>query len=85
MRQRAYVEILSSWEVWTALKRLELLSAAPQATLTPPSCSPNFPRDQYLDIRTLTHELIVNLSSPRPPPLSLMLSRITQELYTLVL
>ena len=29
------------------------------ATLTPLSCSPNFPRAQYLDIRTLTHELIV--------------------------
>ena len=68
MRQRAYVEILSSWEVWTALKRLELLSAAPRATLRPLSCSPNFPRDQYLDIRTLTHELIVNLSSPSPLP-----------------
>ena len=65
MRHRAYVEILSSWEVWTALKRLE---AAPRATLTPLSCSPNFPRDQYLDIRTLTHELIVNLSSPFPLP-----------------
>ena len=35
-------------------------SAAPRATLTPLSCSPNFPRAQYLDIRTLTHELIVN-------------------------
>ena len=33
--------------------------AAPHATLTPLSCSPNFPRAQYLDIRTLTHELIV--------------------------
>ena len=33
--------------------------AAPRATLTPLSCSPNFPRAQYLDIRTLTHELIV--------------------------
>ena len=32
--------------------------AAPHATLTPLSCSPNFPRAQYLDIRTLTHELI---------------------------
>ena len=42
---------------WTALKRLELLSAAPRATF---SCSPNFPRAQYLDIRTLTNELIVN-------------------------
>ena len=56
----AYVEILSTWEVWRALKRLELHSAAPRATLTPLSCSPNFPRAQYLDIRTLTHELIVN-------------------------
>ena len=55
----AYVEILSTWEVWRALKRLELHSAAPRATLTPLSCSPNFPRAQYLDIRTLTHELIV--------------------------
>ena len=27
MRQRAYVEILSTWEVWRALKRLELHSA----------------------------------------------------------
>ena len=34
--------------------------AAPRATLTPLSCSPNFPRAQYLDIRTQTHELIVN-------------------------
>ena len=33
--------------------------AAPRATLTPLSCSPNFPRAQYLDKRTLTHELIV--------------------------
>ena len=30
MRQRAYVEILSTWEVWRALKRLEVHSAAPQ-------------------------------------------------------
>ena len=42
-----------------SLKRLELHSAAPRATLTPLSCSPNFPRAQYFDIRTLTHELIV--------------------------
>ena len=39
---------------------LELLSAAPRATLTPLSCSRNFPRALYLDIRTLTHEVIVN-------------------------
>ena len=60
MRQGAYVEILSTWEVWRVLKRLELHWAVPRATLTPPLCSPNFPRAQYLDIRTLTHELIVN-------------------------
>ena len=59
----AYVEILSTWEVWRALKRLELHSAAPRATLTPLSCSPNFLRAQYLDIRTLMHELIVNYST----------------------
>ena len=28
-----------TWEVWRALKKLELLSAAPQATLTLLSCS----------------------------------------------
>ena len=33
-----------------------MLSAAPRATLTPLSCSPNFLRAQYLCIRTLTHE-----------------------------
>ena len=61
-----YVEILSTWEVWKALKRLELHSAAPRATLTPLSCSPNFPGAQYLDIHTLTHELIVNCNTVIP-------------------
>ena len=32
-----------TWEVWRALKKLELLSATPRATLTLLSCSPNFP------------------------------------------
>ena len=32
-----------TWEVWRALKKLELLLAAPRATLTLLSCSPNFP------------------------------------------
>ena len=36
------------------------------ATLTPLSCSPNFPRAQYLDIRTLTHELIVDYTDEIP-------------------
>ena len=38
---------------------LELHLAAPRTTLMPLSCSPNFPRAQYLDICTLTHEPIV--------------------------
>ena len=42
-----------TWEVWRALKKLELLSAAPRATLTHFSCSPNFPRAPLLDIRAL--------------------------------
>ena len=42
------------------LKKLELLSAMPRATLTHLSCSPNFPRASYLDERTLTYEPIVN-------------------------
>lgn len=50
-----YVEILSTQEVWRAFKKLELLSAAPRATLTPLSFSPNFPRAQFLDIRTVTN------------------------------
>ena len=31
-------------EVWRTLKKLELLSAAPRATITHFWCSPNFPR-----------------------------------------
>ena len=56
----AFIEIWSTWEVWRALKKLELLSATPRATLTHLSCSPNFPRASYLDERTLTYEPIVN-------------------------
>ena len=37
-----FIEIWSTWEVWRALKKLELLSATPWATLTHLSCSPNF-------------------------------------------
>ena len=49
-----------NWEVWRALKKLELLSATPPATLTHLSCSPNFPPTSYFDERTLTHESTVN-------------------------
>ena len=56
----AFIEIWSTWEVWRALRKLELLSVTPRATLTHPSCSPNLPRASYLDERTLTYEPIVN-------------------------
>ena len=52
-------EICSTWEVWRALKKLELLSTTPRATLTHLSCSLNFPRASYLDKCTLTYEPIV--------------------------
>ena len=42
------------------LKKLELLSAIPRATLTHLSCPPNFPSASYLGERTLTYEPIVN-------------------------
>ena len=52
-------------ELWMHLgslesKKLELLSAAPRATLTHFSCSPNFPR---ASITRYTHALPVPLSS----------------------
>ena len=37
-RRRREKRRLRTWEVWRAPKSLELLSAAPQATITPPSC-----------------------------------------------
>ena len=52
-----FIKIRSTWEVWRALKKLELLLATPQATLMHLSCSPNFPPASYLDE---TYEPIVN-------------------------
>ena len=46
------------------------------ATLTPLLCSPNFPLAQYFDIRTLTHELIVNF------PWEIFLEALTSLLLT---
>ena len=54
-----FIEIWSTWEVWRALKKLELLSAMPWATLTHLWCSPNFLCASYLDERTLRYEPIV--------------------------
>ena len=48
-----------TWEVWRALKKLELLSAAPRATLTHFSCSPNFPRASITRYTNAKHEQII--------------------------
>ena len=48
-----------TWEVWRALKKLELLSAAPGATLTLLSCSPNFPRASITRYTHAKHEPIL--------------------------
>ena len=55
-----FMEILSTWEVWRALKKLELVSAMPRATLMHLLCSPNFLCASYLNEWTLTDEPIVN-------------------------
>ena len=49
-----------TWEVWRALKKLELLSAVPRATLTLLSCSPNFPRASLIRYTHAKHEPILN-------------------------
>ena len=48
-----------TWEVWRALKKLELLSAAPRATLTLISRSPNFPRASITRYTHAKHEPIL--------------------------
>ena len=48
-----------TWEVWGALKKLELLSAAPRATLTNFSCSPNFSRASITQYAHAKHEQIL--------------------------
>ena len=50
-----------TWEVWRALKKLGLLSAAPRATLTHFSCSPNFLRASITRYTHTKHEQILNL------------------------
>ena len=60
------VRILSygcTWEVWRALKRLELLSVAPRATLTLLSCSPNFPSASIARYMHAKHEPNLNFYS----------------------
>ena len=47
-----------TWEVWRALEKLELLTAASRATLTHFSCSPNFPRASITRCTHAKHEQI---------------------------
>ena len=57
------VHILShgcTWEVWRALKKLELLLAAHQATLMHFSCSPNFLHASITRYSHIKHEQILN-------------------------
>ena len=58
-----------TWEVWRALKKLELLSVAPRATLTLLSCSPNFPRASITRYTHAKHEPILKCSMGINPDL----------------
>ena len=55
-----------TWEVWRALKKLELLSATPRATLTLLSCSPNFPRASITRYTHSKHEPILKVTFNDP-------------------
>ena len=55
-----------TWEVWRALKKLELPSAAPRATLTHFSCSPNFPRASTTRYTHAKHEQIPKFDIAQP-------------------
>ena len=57
-----------TWEVWRALKKLELLSAAPRTTLTHLSCSPNFPRASITRYTHAKHEQILKYSTTLTEP-----------------
>ena len=48
-----------TWEVWRALKKLELLSSAPRATLTLLSCSAILPRASITRHTLAKHEPIL--------------------------
>ena len=53
-----------TWEVWRALKKLELLSAVPRATLTHLSCCQKFPRVSITRYMHAKHEQILNFLIP---------------------
>ena len=67
-------------EVWRALKKLELLSAAPRATLTHFSCSPNFPRASITRYTQAKHEQILNFPN-QISPVSLFEYVLNRQIY----
>ena len=52
-------------DVWRAFKKLELLSAAPRATLTLLSCSPNLPRASTTPYTHVKHEPILQFHAAK--------------------
>ena len=69
-----------SWEVWRVLKMLYLLSAAPRATLTHFSCSPNFPRASITRYTQAKHEQILNFPN-QISPVSLFEYVLNRQIY----
>ena len=61
-------------EVWRALKKLELLSAAPRLILMHLSCSPNFPRASITRYTRAKHEQILKFT----------IRKIVRIIYTLL-
>ena len=59
-----------TWEVWKALKKLELLSAAPRATLTHFPCSPNLPHASITRYTHAKHKHIRKLCKQDSPLLT---------------
>ena len=62
-----------TWEVWRALKKLELHSATPRATLRLLSCSPNFPRASITRYTHAKQEPILKYTMAAKPIKSLKL------------
>lgn len=54
-----------TWEVWRALRKLNLLSVSPRATLTLLFCSPNFPRVSEPRYTRAKHESVVKNGAAR--------------------
>ena len=55
----AFIEIWSTWGVWRALKKLELLSAMPRAALTRLSCSPNLQTKPRMPLLVRSYIIVV--------------------------